>query len=56
MQDPQEASDDEIRALLDRLAPHIASISGNIAGLDKILSATREVAGALLSLRKQSVD
>ncbi|KAK7207433.1 CENP-Q, a CENPA-CAD centromere complex subunit-domain-containing protein [Myxozyma melibiosi] len=51
-QDPQTTNDKDIQNLLERLRPHLASMSANIAGLDEVLSATRQVAGALFSLRE----
>ncbi|KAK9496122.1 CENP-Q, a CENPA-CAD centromere complex subunit-domain-containing protein [Lipomyces doorenjongii] len=45
--DPQITTDNDLRNLILRLGSHLTSISNNIAGLEEVLVATRQVEGAL---------
>ncbi|KAK9488244.1 CENP-Q, a CENPA-CAD centromere complex subunit-domain-containing protein [Lipomyces starkeyi] len=45
--DPQITADNDLRNLILRLGSHLTSISKNIAGLEEVLAATRQVEGAL---------
>ncbi|KAK9377467.1 CENP-Q, a CENPA-CAD centromere complex subunit-domain-containing protein [Lipomyces chichibuensis] len=45
--DPQITTDNDLRNLILRLGSHLTSINNNIAGLEEVLVATRQVEGAL---------